>query len=86
MDTDDITFEDLLAAEPAASTAPTSFSDLRAEGFPHRGGIAELAAIARLRDPGSKFAAVQHAYRDILEQQISGVSTRAEVRVPVRST
>lgn len=68
MDDDDITFEDLLDDEPAAA-APASFSQLLADGFPRNGGMAELAAIAQLPDPGKRLAALQRGYQQILQKQ-----------------
>jgi hypothetical protein len=68
VDDDDITFEDLLDDEPAAA-APASFSQLLADGFPRNGGMAELAAIAQLPDPGKRLAALQRGYQQILQKQ-----------------
>ena len=71
MDADEITFEDLLEAEPSSTTPADSFAQLLADGFPHKGGLAALAAIRQLPDPGSRFAALQHAYHEILEGQMN---------------
>jgi len=72
MGNDEITFEDLLSEEPACGAPPKSFGQLLADGFPHRGGLAELAAIEQLGDPGPKLAAVRHEYLQILEMQRRG--------------
>lgn len=68
MDDDDITFDDLLDDEPS-SGPPMSYSQLLADGFPRDGGMAALAAIARLPDPGKPLAALQRGYRQLLEKQ-----------------
>lgn len=68
VDDDDITFDDLLDDEAAGDT-PMSFSQLLADGFPRDGGMAELAAIAQLPDPGKHLAALQRGYRQLLEKQ-----------------
>ena len=68
MDDDDISFDDLLDDEPA-STVPVSFAQLRADGFPRNGGMAELAAIAHLPDPGQHLAALQRGFLQILVKQ-----------------
>ena len=69
MDAQEITFEDLLTEEPAETAEVSSFAQLLAEGFPRRGGLAELAAIARMADPDPRFAALQHGFLQILEAQ-----------------
>jgi len=68
VDDDDITFDDLLDDEPEG-TLPVTFEQLRAEGFPRNGGVAELAAIARLPNPGEQLAALQRGFVQILEKQ-----------------
>ena len=68
VDDDDITFDDLLDDEPTGGQ-PMSFSQLLADGFPREGGMAELAAIAQLPDPGKHLAALQRGYRQLLEKQ-----------------
>ena len=68
---DDITFEDLLAAEPLGAAPPTTFEQLLADGFPHRGGVEGLAAIARMPDPEPRLAEVRRAYLQILKMQKS---------------
>ena len=68
MDDDDITFEDLLDDDPT-DTAPASFAQLLADGFPPHGGMAELAAIAQLPDPGKRLAKLQRGYLQILQKQ-----------------
>ena len=70
VDDDDITFEDLVDDEPDG-TAPASFSQLLANGFPRNGGLAALDAIARLPDPGKRLAALQRGYLQILQKQRS---------------
>jgi len=69
MDAEEITFEDLLTADPAEAAEVSSFAQLLAEGFPRTGGLAELAAIARMADPDCRFAALQHGFLEILEAQ-----------------
>ena len=71
MDANEITFEDLLAAEPQSGAPADSFAQLLADGFPPKAGVAELAAIARMGDPGPKFAALRHRYQELLEAQLS---------------
>ncbi|HEV3019740.1 MAG TPA: hypothetical protein VGY49_12040 [Burkholderiaceae bacterium] len=66
---DDITFEDLLTGEPAGAQPPMTFEQLLADGFPHRGGLEGLAAIALMPDPEPRLAAVQRAYLQILKTQ-----------------
>jgi len=68
VDDDDISFDDLLDEEPAG-TPPVSFSQLRANGFPRNGGMAELAAITQLPDPGQHLAALQRGFVQILAKQ-----------------
>jgi hypothetical protein len=68
MSVDEITFQDLLAGEPAAA-APSTFKQLLADGFPPQGGLAELAAIAQMEDPGEQFASVRQGYQQILKIQ-----------------
>ncbi|HUD27022.1 MAG TPA: hypothetical protein VMQ45_15145 [Burkholderiaceae bacterium] len=69
LDVDDITFEDLLAYEPAGVAPPSTFKQLLADGFPHRGGLEGLAAIQRMPDPGPELAAVQRGFLQILKLQ-----------------
>jgi len=69
MDAEEITFEDLLTEDPGEAAEVSSFAQLLAEGFPRRGGLAELAAIAQMADPDRRFAALQHGYGEILEAQ-----------------
>jgi hypothetical protein len=68
VDDDDISFDDLLDDEPA-SALPATYEQLRADGFPRNGGVAELAAIARLPEPGERLAALQRGFFQILEKQ-----------------
>jgi hypothetical protein len=68
VDDDDISFDDLLDDEPA-SVLPATYEQLRADGFPRNGGVAELAAIARLPEPGERLAALQRGFIQILEKQ-----------------
>jgi hypothetical protein len=69
MSVDDITFEDLLANEPAPVAPPLTFKQLLADGFPHEGGLAALAAIEQMEDPGEQFASVRRGYLQILKIQ-----------------
>jgi len=69
MDAEEITFEDLLTEEPGETTQVRSFAQLRAEGFPQKGGLADLAAIAQMADAGTTFAALQQGYLEILKMQ-----------------
>jgi hypothetical protein len=69
MDPDDITFDDLLDDEPAASEMPQSLEQLHADGFPRGGGLAALAAIQGLDDPDPRFASLRSKYRNLLELQ-----------------
>jgi len=69
MDTEEITFEDLLTEDPGEAAEVSSFAQLLAEGFPRRGGLAELAAMARMADSDGRFAALQRGYLEILEAQ-----------------
>jgi len=52
MNANEITFEDLLADEPACATSPMTFKQLLADGFPYQGGPEALSAIQRMPDPG----------------------------------
>jgi len=69
MDANEITFEDLLTEEPSGASAATSYERLLAEGFPRKGGLADLANIAQMADSGSRFAALRKGYLEILELQ-----------------
>lgn len=69
MDSDEITFQDLLGDGTDERAQPASFAQLLAEGFPEKGGLAELAVIAQIPDPGPKFVAVRNGYLQILELQ-----------------
>jgi hypothetical protein len=69
MDVDDITFEDLLAGEPARPALPITFEQLLLDGFPHRGGLEGLAAIGSMPDPGPRLAGVRREYLQILKMQ-----------------
>ncbi len=70
MEPDEITFEDLLDDDERGCAAlPQTFGQLLAEGFPRRGGLAQLAEIERMVDPEPRFAAVQQGYLRLLEQQ-----------------
>jgi hypothetical protein len=69
MDSDEITFEDLLADEPAGGAPPMTFEQLLADGFPHKGGLAALAAIEHMADPGPQLSAVRRGYLEILKRQ-----------------
>jgi hypothetical protein len=69
MGTDEITFQDLLGDEPECGTAPRTFAQLLAEGLPYKAGMAELAAIERMENPGPEFARLREGYRQILALQ-----------------
>lgn len=69
MDADEITFADLLADEPVCAAPPKTFGQLLADGFPHKGGLPELAAIGQMEDPGPQLAAVRHRYLELLAVQ-----------------
>ena len=62
----EITFEDLLGAEPARAGPPTSFEQLLADGFPLQAGLEGLAAIERMGDPGPQLAEVRRTYLQIV--------------------
>lgn len=76
MDADDITFEDLLKEETGEPTEVSSLAQLLAEGFPRKGGLAELSTIAQMVDTSGKFAALQQRYVEILEAQKGGQAPR----------
>jgi len=76
MDTEEITFEDLLTDESAEAAQVDSLDQLRAQGFPQSGGLAQLAAIVQLADPGRRFVALQQRYLEILELQTRVPMTR----------
>ena len=82
MDADEITFEDLLVEEPGSPAPAGSFAQLLADGFPHKGGLAELTAIVQLPDPGPKSAALRQGYRQILEGQVLARSKKLPSRSP----
>jgi len=69
MDLDNITLEDLMALEPADAAPRLTFRQLLADGFPRQGGLAGLAAIEQMDDPGPQFAAVRRGYQQILKMQ-----------------
>lgn len=79
MDDDEITFEDLLAAEPPSLSPAKSFEQLLADGFPQHGGLAELAAIVQMADAGPKFAALQCGYEKLFAMQRAGQLAGTEV-------
>ncbi len=67
---EEITFEDLLAVEPAPLEPPMSFKQLLADGFPSQCGLQGLAAaIEQMPDPGPQFAEVRRRYLQMLEIQ-----------------
>lgn len=72
MGAQEISFEDLLADEAAPAAPPATFKQLLADGFPHKGGLAGLAAIERMEDPGAQFAAVRQEYLRIVKMQRRG--------------
>ena len=69
MGAEEITFEQLLAAEPARLEAPSNFKQLLADGFPCHGGLERLTAIGQMPDPGPQFAEVRRGYLQMLELQ-----------------
>lgn len=69
MDGDEITLEDLLDDEPASGSAPTSFKQLLADGMPLHCGVAGLAVVERMKDPGPELAQVRKEYLRLLEMQ-----------------
>jgi len=71
MDTDEITFKDLLADEPVCVAPPKTLAQLLADGFPHNGGLAELAAIAQMEDPRPQLATVRYGWLQLLQIQRS---------------
>jgi hypothetical protein len=68
-DYDDISFNDLLDEPSSQSTAPATLDELLANGFPVAGGVADLAALAQLPDPGARHSALRQKYLKILELQ-----------------
>ena len=72
MGAEEITFEDLLAGEPASAAAPATFKQLLADGFPHKGGLAALAAIEQMEEPPAQLAAVRQEYLRIVKMQRHG--------------
>jgi hypothetical protein len=66
---DEITFNDLLAGEPATAVMPQSWAQLLAEGFPRGGGLAALDAIQNLADPDSRSVSLRNSYQQILDLQ-----------------
>ncbi len=77
MGAEEITFEELLAAEPPRLEAPISFKQLLAEGFPCHGGLERLAAIGQMPDPGPQFAEVRRRYLHVLEIQRKASKARS---------
>ena len=77
MGAEEITFEQLLAAEPAQFEAPMSFKQLLADGFPCHGGLERLAAIGQMPDPGPQFAEVRRGYLQVLEMQRKSSKARS---------
>jgi hypothetical protein len=72
MGAEEVTFEELVAAEPARLGPPMSFKQLLADGFPSHGGVEGLAAIEQLPDPGPQFAELRRKYLQIVELQKRG--------------
>ena len=66
---DDITYNDLLDDQSEPAAAPSTLAELLSNGFPTDGGVAELAALAQLPDPGAQHAAVRQKYLKLLELQ-----------------
>ena len=77
MGAEEITFEELLTAEPARLEAPISFKQLLADGFPCHGGLERLAAIGQMPDPGPQFAEVRRRYLQVLEIQRKAPKARS---------
>jgi len=77
MGADEITFEELQAGEPARARPPTSFQQLLADGFPCQGGLAALAAIEQMADPGPELAEVRRQYLQIVEVQRRGTKRKS---------
>jgi hypothetical protein len=73
MGAEEITFEELLTGEPARLGLPMSFKELLADGFPCQAGLAGLAAIEQMPDPGPQFAEIRRRYLQIVELQRRGV-------------
>jgi hypothetical protein len=69
MGAEEISFEDLLADEPACAAPPATFKQLLADGFPHGGGLAALAAIEQMEEPGAQLADVRQEYLRIVRMQ-----------------
>jgi hypothetical protein len=69
MGAEEITFEELVAAEPARLGPPMSFQQLLADGFPCQGGLEGLCAIEQLPDPGPQFSELRGKYLQIVELQ-----------------
>ncbi len=72
MGAEEVTFEELVAAEPARLGPPMSFKQLLADGFPSHGGVEGLTAIEQLPDPGPQFAELRRKYLQIVELQKRG--------------
>jgi len=72
MGAEEISFEDLLAEEPAPAAPPATFKQLLADGFPHKGGLAALAAIEQMEEPPAPLAAVRQEYLRIVRMQRRG--------------
>lgn len=72
MGAEEISFEDLLAGEPASALPPATFKQLLADGFPRQGGLAGLAAIEQMDDPGAQFSALRQEYLKIVKMQRRG--------------
>jgi len=77
MGAEEVTFEELMAAEPARLEAPMSFKQLLADGFPSHGGLERLAAIEQMPDPGPQFAEVRRRYLQVLEIQRKASKARS---------
>jgi hypothetical protein len=72
MGAEEITFEELLTAEPVHLGPPVSFKQLLADGFPRHGGLEGLAAIEQMPDPGPQFAELRRKYLQMVELQKRG--------------
>lgn len=66
---DDITYDDLLDDPSDQAPAPATLAELLLNGFPAHAGLAELAAVAQLPDPGAQHSTERQKYLKLLELQ-----------------
>lgn len=66
---DDICFRDLDADTAVAMRAPATMAEFLADGFPPGGDLATLAQLARLPDPGNRFAGMREKLLGFVEMQ-----------------